>query len=489
MSVGTKHPAWNKKQNSWRTMRDTYEGEEAVKEGGTLYLPATSGMIADGFGAADSAGTKAYNAYRMRAHFPSVMDDAVSAMLGVMHHKPPMIELPPELESMRRDATLRHESLAGLLARINEEQLVMGRVGMMLDLPPNPIPERPDIPYIASYTAENIINWDEGRRDGIVVDNLSLLVLDETSLERSSDFEWETKKKYRVLSLRPDLENEPSGRGVYHVGVFQEDGGGSFTQSNMVAPHVKGRTLNKIPFVFANSKDIVPEPDHPPLLGLANLALTIYRGEADYRQGLFMQGQDTFVVIGASEDEFRLGANSVVALPIGGDAKFVGVESDGLKEQREALQNDRLLAASKGGQMIDNVSRERESGDALQIRVSARTATLKTVAKSGAYALETLLKYAAEWVGANPELVKVTPNLDFSGDKLGGRELVEMMTAKSMGAPYSIKSIHNQMRLRDMTELTFDEELAEIDGEPELAGFGSLNQDGPVDDDDERDDN
>ncbi|MBD4208505.1 hypothetical protein GUH47_21445, partial [Xanthomonas citri pv. citri] len=53
--------------------------------------------------------------------------------------------------------------------------------------------------------------------------------------------------------------------------------------SDYIEPTIRGKTLNRIPFVFINSKDIVARPDDPPLLGLVNLALAIYRGDADYR--------------------------------------------------------------------------------------------------------------------------------------------------------------------------------------------------------------
>ena len=45
-------------------------------------------------------------------------------------------------------------------------------------------------------------------------------------------------------------------------------------------------------------------------------------------------------------------------------------------------------------------------------------------------------------------------------------ELLGLMNAKSRGAPLSIRSIHAQMRKGDLTSLTFDDEQAEIDGEP-----------------------
>ena len=492
-SVDARHPQYTEFDADWRMMSDTYRGERVVKERRLAYLPATSGMHLDGLGAANTAGTREYEAYLARAHFPSVVNDAVQAAIGVMHHKPPVIDLPAALEPLRMRATLRNESLDLLVRRINEQQLVLGRLGLMLDLPAVETAEA--LPYLAMYPGDRITNWDEGRRGlDVEFENLRLIVLDESEDERQSDFSWYWRQKYRVLMLgdqidySADLTDEsPPAVGPYTVAMYRQEADSQRLETT-VTPAIRGQTLDRIPFVFINSKDVVAEPDDPPLIGLAQLALTIYRGEADYRQALFAQGQDTLVVIGVTDDEqFRVGANASIILPMGGDAKFIGVESEGLVEMRAALENDRSAATQQGGQLLDSVSRQRESGEALRVRVAARTATLNQIALAGAYGLEQILKIAAEWVGANPEEVKVEPNLDFVDDTIGGKEVVEIMTAKTLGAPLSLESVHRLMQDKGLTEMSFEDELALIGDEDPLMG-GSTNPDGPEGDDDLEDD-
>ncbi len=462
--VDSQHPLYMEFLADWIKMRDCYRGERIVKEKGTTYLPPTAGMIADGM-EPTQLGFKQYNAYRLRAAFPDVVNDGIESMLGVMHNKPANIEIPKVMEPLIEEATLRHESLQMLLRRVNEEQLVTGRLGLLVDMPDV---ATTDLPSIALYQAEDIINWDEGLRDGLVVDKLNFVALNESEFERVRNFEWEFQRKFRVLTLGNPHENVAEG--VYNVGVYREVDA-TFNLDNQVEPSIRGKTLDEIPFVFINSKDVVPEPEEPPLLGLANLAFTIYRGEADYRQALFMQGQDTLVVIGGDEETtYRTGAGGFIHLPSGQghDAKFIGVDSTGLSEMREALQNDNNRASQKGGQMLDSVSRERESGDALKIRVAARTATLNQVALAGAFGLQQSLRIIARWVGANDQEVIVTPNLDFTDEALEGKTLVEYMTAKSLGAPFSLESIHDIMRDRDLTSKTFEEEVKQMILELEL---------------------
>lgn len=433
-----------------------------MKEAGFTYLPPTPGQVSRGLEQAKQPGRVAYDAYRARAVFPNFVKQAVDSLVGVLHHKPPVIELPDKMEPMRTTATNKGESLALLLRRINENQLITGRYGLLLDAPDNA--PAGALPYIATYAARAIINWDDGRRDELTKQNLNLVILEESEAERQTNFEWDHTSKFRVLILGDPKTNEPQGAAVFRVGVFR-DAQQSFNEEALITPSLAGRTLDKIPFVFVNTSDIVPEPDTPPLLGLSNLALTVYRGEADYRQALFMQGQDTLVVMGGTEESYEIGAGAHLNVPVEGGAKFIGVNSKGLSEMRTALENDRQEAADIGGRLLDNRNGVEASGTALNIRVSTRTASVKQVALTGAAALELILKTGAEWLGADPDEVSVTPNLDFIDDLLTGQNLLEYIQAKLLGAPYSLESLHALMQRKGLTEMEFDEEMARIEAE------------------------
>lgn len=483
MSVDSTHPLYDEKRADWKQMRDTFAGERKVKEAGPLYLPFTSGMIRDGVVERTSKGYQTYDAYRIRAVVPDAVKEAVEALLGVMHHKPPIFELPPRMEYLRERSTRHSESLEALLRRINEEQLKLGRFGLLVDVIESG--DRAGELYLATYDAETIVNWDEGRRGDIEPQSLNLVVLDETQLVRDADFRWETKRRYRVLVLGDPTLNEPQGQGTYSVGVFDEDvdGGLLFSMDRLTEPRVRGQAAGAIPFTFVNTKDIVPDPDDPPLLGLSRLVLAIYRGEADYRQALHMQGQDTLVIKGsrrsAEEGDLRVGANSAIELTSDGDAYYIGVNGSGLPEMGKSLERDYARAEARGSRMVDTVGRSAESGEALRIRVAARTATLNQIAVTGAFALQDALRKAAVWLGEDPESVAVIPNLDFTDDNLGGEELGKLMAAKAMDAPISLRTIHGLMQTRGLTEMSFEEELAEIETEEPIE-TGSTNPDGPV---------
>lgn len=452
------HPQFVAIDPDYIRMHDVHAGERKIKELGTLYLPATASQVLDGMANVNDPGSVSYRAYKQRARFPDFVKESVKGAVGIMHHRPPKIELPKKLEPLRRRATVQGEPLHVLLRKINTEQLIYGRCGLLADVATGQGPD--ELPYTSIYKARSIINWDDGTIGSPVLQQLNLVVLDETEQVRGEDLRWSEESKYRVLTL-------DSGR--YQMAVTEDDGF-SLKSLEFRTPGIGGRTPEQIPFTFINAVDLVPEPDTPPLLGLANLAIGVYQSEADYRFSLFMQGQDTLVIEGHTGDgeDIRVGAGAHICVGIGGGAQYVGVQSAGLPEQRAALENDRQLASEMGNKLLDTRGRESESGDALRMRVSARTANLNQIALTGAQGLEDHLRIIAEWVGEDPDEVKVTANQEFAEDTPEGRDLFDITQAKELGAPISLESIHNWLRERGMTRLSFEEEMARIESEEPL---------------------
>jgi hypothetical protein len=428
-------------------MRDFYNGERVVKEKTTAYLPSTKGMVIDGM-SQGQLGHSIYSAYIKRAVFPDIVKEAIESYLGIMHRKESVIELPSIMEPLRNNCTLNNESIQMVLRKINEEQLITGRCGLLIDMPEESAVD--SLPYITLYNSENITNWDDSKHN-----ILNMVILKESEYIRIEEFEWRFVDKYRLLQIE---------EGTYLNGL-NENG---YSIDNMISPMYKGASIDFIPFTFINSKDINSSIDEPPLIGLGKSALSIYQSEADYRQNLFMQGQDTLVIIGGIKghgDEVRVGAGSLIEVEDGGDAKYIGVSANGLSEMRTALENDYKRANDRSGKLI-GASSQVESANAIRTRLEANTATLNQIAITGAKGLEKCLKMLAVWIGANPDEVIVTPNLDFISDfDLAGDDLVKLQTARSMGVPLSEESLHNLMVERGITKLDYMTEKKIIEGE------------------------
>jgi hypothetical protein len=474
MALDDRHPEFVGKVGEWIQMHDTYKGEREVKRKRLDYLPPSEAMIQDGMTTPSSPGWKDYEAYLTRAFYHDVVRDAVKAMIGIMHMKPAIITLPPRLAPMMDKATIQGEGMQMLIRRINEAQLVYGRCGLLVDAPTGVDPADA-LPYISFYDPQRIINWDSGRRDE-GRNQLELVVLDESGFQREG-FTWVAERKHRILT-RGSPESLESGwtrpqlTDPYMVCVKVNDMSMPIPD-DFITPSIAGRNLTDIPFVFIGANDLVPEPDEPPLLGLSNLALAIYRGEADYRSTLFYQGQQTLVIIGGNvsdvdeNEQLRIGNKGVIDLRIGGDAKYIGVSAAGLGEMRQAITNDDTKAAQFGVQFMDVGSARGASGEALRIRVAARTTTIQQIAVAAGAGLESALKLAAQWVGEDPDEVSVVPQTDFADANVAGASLLAFMQAKQLGLPLSLKSLHRMMQLNDMTDMDFEEENDQIEEESE----------------------
>lgn len=479
MAVDNKHPNYTTRVTDWEQMGECYAGERIIKQKRTKYLPPTTGMILDGIEKAGPEGGKdAYDAYLARAVFPDFVKQGIEAMVGIMHREAARVEVPEVMKPLLENISGTGESIQMFLRRMNEWQLLFGRCGILVDVPTGVTIDKA-VPYLSLYAAPRIINWDDGPRiQGR--QRLEFVILDESDDERTTSFEWEYKNRYRVCEMSAaipanqdfDQTQDRSG-GVYRTAKVEQNDA-DLTNAQWTNPSIGGRTLDAIPFIFVNTKDLASSPDDPPLLGLSNLCLSIYRGEADFRQNLHMQGQDTLVVIGAESDpangkKTRIGAGAKIELPRQSDAKFIGVGADGLQAQKDAIDADKAMAAELTSRLFDSTGTSYQSGEALRIRVSAKTATLRTIALTGAEALRQALVLMARWMGvAESEIEKIVvePNTDFADTSAASRTALELQQAKTMGFPISQKSLHRFAAQQGLTVLTFEEEQAEIEKEP-----------------------
>lgn len=475
VALSTKNPYYAGRETDWVIMRDAFSGERTIKDKGQAYLPPTTTMLREGM-SYGANGLAMYDGYKARAVYHELVGPALSAMLGVMHRKDADIELPEKLDSLRKKATFDGQGLQALIQKVTEEQMLMGRIGVMCDIKNGSTSK--DLPYFVTYQTEKIINWDSNKTsEDSGPRQTQFVVLDETGMERTAGIAWQNVMKYRVLAVGEDVQDIWNGiASGYQAAEVKNSQDAS--RAEFFAPTYFGKTLGYIPFAFIGPRDLVPEPDKPPMMPIARICLAIYRTEADYRQALYMQGQDLLVITGQNANDpgdgtgQQVGAFGSIELPIGGTAEYIGTDAQGIGEMRNSIDADERSAAQAGAQLLSERGNEAEAAGALNIRVASRTASLTTGAKTAAAGVEQVLRAAAEWVGADPDKVHVTPNLDFVDDASTAQDLTYLMTGKTMGAPLSKKSIHGWLAKREFTNMTFEEEQAEIEEEgPDLPGL------------------
>lgn len=409
----------------WEQMLDTLAGERAVKAAGEKYLPKTELMqkgipfIAKDEEAAGyiSNGTGAYENYLARARFPDWTKDTAISVMGLLNQIPPTVELPDRLASMMAMATADKRDIYTLFREVTERQVATGRVGLLLDTDSGR--DAKVTPHIVAYYEKTILNWHTRKINGKEV--LDYLLLDESGPQFDPvKLVYEDHCKFRVCALDKN--------GVYYSLLIDKE----FSpfdyleqQDESQYPNISGKTLNFIPFVFINASDIQPDISNPPLLPVSNLALSAYRLSADYRHSLFLCGQPTLFGKGMTgKENLAVGSGTaIISDSKDADMRYLEITGSGLAEMGSEYKEIKEEAAKKGVELAEG---GQESGAALNTRLTIKTANLHNIASAQEAGMTKILRMSAEWVGADPDKVKVQVNKDFKDEDVLPQDLVQL---------------------------------------------------------------
>ena len=440
----TVNPQYTEWEATWQKMRDCIS-QDAVKAAGNRYLPWTAGMLKreeDETG----VGLRAYNSYKKRARFDPALATIVEDSLGLAFAEPWTIVVPEALEPFVESATPDGASLQVALRDTVSEQLIVGRDGILRDWTGGPSPES----YAVKYPAESIVNW---------VDHLDTdtgeMVLDRVDLLESATLwiggQWTEEATYRVLIMEDGEYTVYAGLDENEMDTLPED--------KRAEMRFAGQPILKIPFYFAGVKNYTADVEQPPNLKAANISLAKYIASADYGQALFMQGQGTFAGTGLTvEDQKKidlLGAEGTV-FSTEADAKlfFVELAGVGLTEMRLDQENFARQLEECGVSLP--VESSQESGRALQMRLTSKTAGLKMINLTAAAVYERLLKDMGEQMGLGEkelDRIVVKPYLGFGDQIVTRADARSTLDAHSAGAPIPMEAVHADYKLAGVSML------------------------------------
>lgn len=435
--VDTKHPEiTTDRQREWALMRDAFNGESAMKAAGETYLPKPSG-----FASMPDKGIGAYRSYVTRAQFPEITAPSIGAMVGIAHGQEIRIEMPPALEYLHENANNYGLPLEAFHKRITRHLLTAGRYGVLADAP-----ETGGEPFLTGYAAATIINWDT-----------DFFVLDETHMMRDG-FNWVKNPRFRVLKMD----------GTRYVQTVYE---GHDLSAGVDVPltMIGGGAINFIPFAAANSRDVVPDIETPPLIGVARAALANYQLSADYRWQLYMSGQETLVAINGDAPAY-VGAGAVHSMQgtegVTPDLKYVSPSCSGIDAHREAMADNREAAVMAGARMLEQSENVQESGNARKLRFASETASLLSVVQASCGLLERSLRHVAMMKGLDKDTVTVEPPADLMDQKLTPVEAEALVRIWQSGG-VSYQTMYERLQRGGIAspERDHDEEFALIDDE------------------------
>lgn len=407
------HDTYNLRKAQFQKLRDCFEGQDAVREGGTTYLPRPGGMPSG------PEGDEMYAAYKCRAPYYSVLERTLRALLGIVFRVPPQLDVPEKLAYVKDSLTSEGDGLGESLRQSVLEALHVGRHGLLLDLPRAEATDAK--PYLAHYAAEDITDWREEVQDGRKVVTMVML--------RDAAHEGDSRDTQRFRELRLI-----DGRYVQRCWTCKAGKEGLTPQGEPeeIIPLIKGEALPYIPFWFIGPYSNKPSLQKSPMLDVANASIDHYQVGADWRQALHMLAQPTPYIIGAIDPgqvPKRIGAGAFWVLPESVTRvdmlEYSGV---GVSSLEDALNKIEATIASLGAKLIHR-GKQPETAEAVRVKARDEISVVESTVMSVEDAYRGVLTTAAEWLGLDPKAVGFGLDRDFIEERLDAAMLAALIKA------------------------------------------------------------
>jgi hypothetical protein len=472
MPVNTEHDDLREVKKQWDVIRDCVAGEITVKKRRNKYLPIPNPLDVT------EENKLRYEAYIMRAVFYNVVKRTLGGLVGQIYSREPIIEVPPELEPLKDDATGLGVNLTQLSKFGAGYTVGYGRSGLFVDFPETggtvTRAELQNGDMKAGFTIfdpKDIINWRTSPKGGRSI--LSMVVIKENKVISDDGFVQTKRPEYRVLRLT---------NGVYTAERWREAG----RYQEITPTQANGQPFNEIPFTFIGPENNDPDVDEPPLYDLAALNIAHYRNSADYEESCYITGQPTAWFSGLTQqwvDEIfkgkvQMGARAAIPLPMGALAGMIQPNPNTLPF--EAMKHKERQMVALGAKLVEPQAVQRTATEA-SIDQSYETSTLSASADNVSDAFTQGLRWAAQFEGVSPEAmnaIKFELNTEFDLIKLSSNErsaLIQEWQAQAL----SFGEMRANLRRAGIATMPDDEALKVIRDEQEKLGLGDVTLDEP----------
>jgi hypothetical protein len=433
-------------------LRDTFAGNERVKDANTVYLPQPGGM-----------NDANYAKYKARTLFYPVIERTVRGLLGIVFRVAPVFTLPGPLKAWQDSMTPEGDSIMEAFRVAIRENLHMGRCGILLDLPEDaPVNA---MPFVSMYAAENITAWErryiKGQRR-----------LTRVMLREQTDTDGDDQGRFLELIL-----DTSAATPVYRVKKWTVKFTPGKTRGRLevaalsVADHtpvVNGKTLDYIPFYFIGPYDNKPDLCKSPLLDLADANLHHYQLQADYRQTLYMVAQPTPYMIGDIPDDKvpnKIGAGVFWTLPSEvTDIGMLEFSGAGIGALLDALTRCEEYMAALGAKLVHRQTQP-ETAEAVKTNSRDELSVIEAVVQSTRDAFKLAINDAAKWVGASAK-GDVAVDTDFAEGRMDPAMLTALFQTMQAGG-LSREVYHRNLQRGDIMppNRTLAEETAAVEQE------------------------
>ena len=308
------------------------------------------------------------------------------------------------------------------------ELLVTGRVGVQVDMPKKPEDGATTRPYWVLRRAEDILSWRTVVQDGQEI--VTRVVLSEVVEEDNPDDKWSPTRvdQIRVLELVP-RGDQPA---TYQILRFRNKKTSEGEEDHWkqhdepIVPLKNGDPLTFIPFQFIGPTSVTPAIEKSPMVDIVDVNLSHYRTSADFEHGAHLTALPTPWVSGAELKEgetFPIGSATAWVLPHPqAQAGMLEFKGDGLKTLERSLSVKQEQMASLGARLIESRKAAAETAEALRLAMSGDHSVLASMASTFDQAMTNVMRWHADWSGADTTAITFAVNKDFFEARLTAQE-------------------------------------------------------------------
>jgi hypothetical protein len=412
------HRDYAENLETWIMIEDVLKGSRAVKDKGEIYLPnpnpSKEQSVADKL---------RYSDYKRRALFFNAAKRTISALVGAVYRKVPLIELPTSLLEISYDIDGDGNSIGQQSRQAVKEVISTGRCGLLVDYPQadgSVTVERARIenlrPYIKVYDAQDIVNWSTRKIGAVSI--LKTITLREDCERDNGLLSVDLTVQYRVLHIDEE--------GFYCQYIFDLCGDtGSVIQRDkkpVYPTDANGNKLTKLPFVFIGSENNDYNVDPAPMEDLCDVNISHYINSADNEESSFMCGQPSLFVFASNPDIIKeenpdgvkVGARSVNIFGHEDSVEMLQADPNSLPRTNMTDKLDMMVML--GARLI--TPSQQETAEAARIKHSGDNSALGIIVKNVDDAYTRAIEFLQLFATGKEEEFIFQLNNDFFFEKL-----------------------------------------------------------------------
>jgi hypothetical protein len=418
--VAVNHPLYDKYTRCWRIMRDSVDGQEAIRANAVEmdYIHLPPGLIEENYKSQRQGRNKlnrgALHHYINKATYIEIVSRILDEAEGRIFSKDYKLDVPEEFKAYIDNLDSEGLSFDQFVHWCVREVFTVNRFGTLVDWN-----EKLDIPSLKRYITESIVNWKINSNGEI-----TLVVLEDLIEEEGQVFSHNFLKR-RVAFF---LEEDSSGRNYVVQRTFVKNKN-SEKYEETEAPKILeryGTAISKIPFIFFGGI----KPKDPMLKPLAATALDYFDAHAQYRNALWWTAVAQPYISFGEKGEFMLGPeqdedeNSEIEFIWGSMTPIIGREMTvafaqtpygSLENLRTRLKDIKSVMTGMGARSFNAQTASNIKAQTEKMQNRAESSVIGALSTSTSIGILSALRLAASWAQVSGVLT-FELNKDFSDD-------------------------------------------------------------------------